>query len=104
MLSDECTWPWGHWLFFDLGQAPTPRLAVIMVKREPAPIDNRRREGSLGWREYEENPENKRLGRWRIEFGDKFENNEFLGIEPGAIHFKSATITISLQKLGKELK
>ncbi|PRD24595.1 UNVERIFIED_CONTAM: hypothetical protein NCL1_43291 [Trichonephila clavipes] len=25
-----------------LCKAPTPRLAVIMVKREPAPIDNRR--------------------------------------------------------------
>ncbi|GFU71028.1 transposable element Tcb1 transposase [Trichonephila clavipes] len=51
MLSDKCTWPWGHCLFFDLRQAPTPRLAVIMVKREPVPIDNRR---SLSCR----------LGRW----------------------------------------
>ncbi|GFU77899.1 hypothetical protein TNCV_1626021 [Trichonephila clavipes] len=34
---------------FDLGQAPTQRLAVIMLKREPAPIDNRQ---SL----YERNP------------------------------------------------
>ncbi|GFT45869.1 hypothetical protein TNCV_2250161 [Trichonephila clavipes] len=41
MLSDKCTWSWGHCLLFDLGQAPTPRLAVIMVKREPAPIDNK---------------------------------------------------------------
>ncbi|GFU16270.1 hypothetical protein TNCV_4422251 [Trichonephila clavipes] len=42
MLSDKCTWPWDHWLLFDLGQAPIPRLAVIMVKRETAPIDNGR--------------------------------------------------------------
>ncbi|GFX42626.1 hypothetical protein TNCV_2689261 [Trichonephila clavipes] len=33
---------WGHWVLFDLGQAQTPRQVVIMVKREPAPIDNRR--------------------------------------------------------------
>ncbi|GFW19629.1 hypothetical protein TNCV_1605201 [Trichonephila clavipes] len=51
MLSDKCTWPWGHWVLFGLGKAPTPRLAVIMVKREAAPIDNRRslrRKESLG--------------------------------------------------------
>ncbi|GFV99337.1 hypothetical protein TNCV_1513091 [Trichonephila clavipes] len=70
MLSDQCTWPWGHCLLFELGQAPTPRLAVIMVKREPAPFDNRRSlnkknpvasdgvermetEESPGWRELE---------------------------------------------------
>ncbi|GFW75748.1 hypothetical protein TNCV_4429311 [Trichonephila clavipes] len=40
MLSDKCTWR--HWLLFNLGEVPTPRLAVIMVKRESAPIDNRR--------------------------------------------------------------
>ncbi|GFS64457.1 hypothetical protein TNCV_3956131 [Trichonephila clavipes] len=42
MLNDKCTWLWGHCLLFVLGQAPTPRLAAIMGKREPAPIDNRR--------------------------------------------------------------
>ncbi|GFV74903.1 hypothetical protein TNCV_1041411 [Trichonephila clavipes] len=43
MLCDKCTWPWGHCLLlFELGKAPTPRLAVIMVKRELAPNDNRR--------------------------------------------------------------
>ncbi|GFU75826.1 hypothetical protein TNCV_1652861 [Trichonephila clavipes] len=42
MLSDKYTWPWVHWLLFDLGEVPTPRLAGIMVKIEPAPIDNRR--------------------------------------------------------------
>ncbi|GFY27136.1 hypothetical protein TNCV_2067571 [Trichonephila clavipes] len=30
MLCEECTWPWGHCLLFELG--PTPRLAAIMVK------------------------------------------------------------------------
>ncbi|GFW17881.1 hypothetical protein TNCV_1134811 [Trichonephila clavipes] len=73
MLSDRCTRPWGHWVLFDLGQAPTPRLTVIMVKSEPAPIDNRHslyekntvtmigdtneargREERPGWRELEE--------------------------------------------------
>ncbi|GFX27901.1 hypothetical protein TNCV_3083241 [Trichonephila clavipes] len=38
MFSDQCTWPWGPCLLFELGQAPTPRLAVIMVKREPTPL------------------------------------------------------------------
>ncbi|GFV46851.1 hypothetical protein TNCV_1938741 [Trichonephila clavipes] len=41
MLSVMCTWPWGR-LLIDLGQASIPRLAVIMVNREPAPIDSRR--------------------------------------------------------------
>ncbi|GFW94710.1 hypothetical protein TNCV_4247501 [Trichonephila clavipes] len=41
-LRDQCTWLWGHCLLFDLGEAPTPRLAVIIVKGVPAPIDNRR--------------------------------------------------------------
>ncbi|GFW81450.1 hypothetical protein TNCV_377981 [Trichonephila clavipes] len=59
MLYDKCTWPWGHCLLFELGQAPTPRLAVKMVKREPATIDNRRslrRKESPGWRELDESP------------------------------------------------
>ncbi|GFW88120.1 histone-lysine N-methyltransferase SETMAR [Trichonephila clavipes] len=50
-LSDQCKWPWGHCLLFDIGEAPTLRLAVRMVKVEPAPIDNRRREESPGKRE-----------------------------------------------------
>ncbi|GFV02068.1 uncharacterized protein TNCV_3479951 [Trichonephila clavipes] len=37
MLIDKCTWPWDHCLLFELGQAPTSRMAVIMGKREPAP-------------------------------------------------------------------
>ncbi|GFW39014.1 hypothetical protein TNCV_1830061 [Trichonephila clavipes] len=88
MLSDKCTWSWYHCLLFDLGQPPTPRLAVMMVKREPAPIDNRRspcmrrtrapRQVSKEWiyrtkederRELEESPKEKRLGRWRTEIG-----------------------------------
>ncbi|GFU93376.1 uncharacterized protein TNCV_1861061 [Trichonephila clavipes] len=41
MLCDKCKWPWGHCLLFDLGQAPTPRLAVIdnrrsLSKKNPA--------------------------------------------------------------------
>ncbi|GFU24872.1 hypothetical protein TNCV_4197341 [Trichonephila clavipes] len=32
----------GHCLLFELGQSLTPSLAIIIVKREPAPIDNRR--------------------------------------------------------------
>ncbi|GFX12337.1 hypothetical protein TNCV_63831 [Trichonephila clavipes] len=42
MLNDKCKSPFGHCLLFDLGQAPTPRLAIIMVKKEPAPSDYRR--------------------------------------------------------------
>ncbi|GFW71771.1 hypothetical protein TNCV_219851 [Trichonephila clavipes] len=39
-LSDQCTWPGGHsLLFFNLEEAPIPRVAVLMVK---GPIDNRR--------------------------------------------------------------
>ncbi|GFW11612.1 hypothetical protein TNCV_42471 [Trichonephila clavipes] len=38
-MSDQCTWPWGHYILFDLGEAPTPRLAVIIVKEVPAHID-----------------------------------------------------------------
>ncbi|GFV46686.1 hypothetical protein TNCV_3846961 [Trichonephila clavipes] len=40
--SDECTGSLGHCLLFDLGEASTPRLAVIIVRGETAPIDNRR--------------------------------------------------------------
>ncbi|GFX27648.1 hypothetical protein TNCV_107461 [Trichonephila clavipes] len=36
-LSDQCTWSWCHWLLFDLGKAPTPRMVVIMVEEELAP-------------------------------------------------------------------
>ncbi|GFV63369.1 hypothetical protein TNCV_3286111 [Trichonephila clavipes] len=32
----------GHCLLFDPGQAPTPKLAAIMVKESRHPIDNRR--------------------------------------------------------------
>ncbi|GFX33088.1 hypothetical protein TNCV_5042561 [Trichonephila clavipes] len=54
MLNDKSAW--GHCLLFDLGGAPTPRLAVIMVKRESAPLYNRRtlrREESPGGRDLE---------------------------------------------------
>ncbi|GFU81961.1 hypothetical protein TNCV_516421 [Trichonephila clavipes] len=75
MLNDQSVR--GHCLLFDLGEASTPRLAVIMVKREPAPIDNRRRlyeKKTVAMTGDEkialdgESPE-KRLGRWRIETG-----------------------------------
>ncbi|GFS97096.1 hypothetical protein TNCV_184471 [Trichonephila clavipes] len=42
MLNDTCTGPWGHCLLFDLREAPTPRLAAIMVKENRHLIDNRR--------------------------------------------------------------
>ncbi|GFW12931.1 hypothetical protein TNCV_3328641 [Trichonephila clavipes] len=41
-LCDKCTWPWGHCLLFDLGGAPTTRLAAIKVKDSRHLIDNRR--------------------------------------------------------------
>ncbi|GFV34996.1 hypothetical protein TNCV_4053141 [Trichonephila clavipes] len=41
-LRDQSSWLWGLCLLFDLGEAPTPRLAVIMVKGMLAPIDHRR--------------------------------------------------------------
>ncbi|GFX75965.1 hypothetical protein TNCV_2239361 [Trichonephila clavipes] len=50
---------------------PTPRLVVIMVKREPTPYDNRRslrREESLGWRELERRALKKET--WTVEDRD----------------------------------
>ncbi|GFX85796.1 hypothetical protein TNCV_2471981, partial [Trichonephila clavipes] len=41
-LSDQCTWSWGHSLLFDLEKSTKSRLAVILVKGEPGPVDNRR--------------------------------------------------------------
>ncbi|GFW10431.1 hypothetical protein TNCV_5097821 [Trichonephila clavipes] len=43
-LSDQCTWPYGHCLLFDLGEAVISRPAVIIVKEVPAPIVYRMRE------------------------------------------------------------
>ncbi|GFT45825.1 hypothetical protein TNCV_1781591 [Trichonephila clavipes] len=42
MFCGKCTWPWRDCLLFDLGGAPTPRLATIMVKESRHLIDNRR--------------------------------------------------------------
>ncbi|GFV77523.1 hypothetical protein TNCV_1070521 [Trichonephila clavipes] len=80
MLNGQCTWPWGHCLLFELGQAPTPRLAVIMGKRELVSNDNRRslykknpvasagnEEKSPGWRELEESAKEKKR-RPRLEW------------------------------------
>ncbi|GFX21199.1 hypothetical protein TNCV_4367781 [Trichonephila clavipes] len=76
MLCDKCTWPWGHCLLFDLGGAPTPRLADIMDTKRITALDRGNLRGepwmesakeSLGPRlEWKGRRDDERRWLWRI--------------------------------------
>ncbi|GFX60669.1 hypothetical protein TNCV_4917191 [Trichonephila clavipes] len=51
LLNDQCTWPWGHCLLFELRKSADTQTGRHNGEKKPAPIDNSVLKEScrLGW-------------------------------------------------------